>query len=65
MGSFVPRRFAVDMGLALAFGILGYIAGKTIYHAAAILIGVILRPLLEQFFLRAIHMASGDIMVLF
>ena len=65
VGSFVPREFAFDMGLALAFGILGYIARKTNYHVAAILIGVILGPLLEQFFLRAIRMANGDIMVLF
>ena len=65
MGSFVPREFAFDMGLTLAFGILGYVARKTNYHVAAILIGVILGPLLEQFFLRAIRMANGDIMVLF
>jgi putative tricarboxylic transport membrane protein len=53
------------MGLALAFGILGYIARRTDYHVAAILIGIILGPLLEGFFLRAIRMANGDITVLF
>ena len=65
VGSFVPRGFAFDMGLTLAFGILGYIARKTNYLVAAILIGVILGPLLEQIFLRAIRMANGDIMELF
>ena len=53
------------MYLALAFGVLGYIARKTGYHVAAILIGVILGPLLEQYFLRALRIAQGDIMVLF
>ena len=65
IGSFVPREYLFDMYLALAFGVLGYIARKTGYHVAAILIGVILGPLLEQYFLRALRIAQGDIMVLF
>ena len=65
VGSFVPRQYMFDMYLALAFGLLGYIARKTGYHVAAILIGVILGPLLEQYFLRAMKMAQGDISVLF
>ena len=47
------------------FGIIGYIARKTGYHVAAILIGVILGPLLEQYMLRALKMSDGDPMVLF
>ena len=53
------------MYLGLAFGVIGYIARKTGYHVAAILIGVILGPLLEQYFLRALKMSDGDILVLF
>ncbi len=65
VGSFVPREYAFDMFLALAFGALGYLARKTGYHVAAILIGVILGPLLEQYFIRALRMSQGDPMVLF
>ena len=65
VGSFVPREYMFDMYLALIFGIIGYIARKTGYHVAAILIGVILGPLLEQYFLRALKISEGDIMVLF
>ena len=65
VGSFVPRGYMFDMYLALAFGVIGYVARKTGYHVAAILIGVILGPLLEQYFLRALRMAEGDMMVLF
>jgi putative tricarboxylic transport membrane protein len=54
-----------DMYLALAFGVIGYVARKTGYHVAAILIGVILGPLLEKYFLIALQMSQGDIMVLF
>jgi putative tricarboxylic transport membrane protein len=54
-----------DMYLALAFGVIGYIARRTGYHVAAILIGVILGPLLETYFLRALKKSEGDITVLF
>ncbi|TDI59577.1 MAG: hypothetical protein E2O93_01050, partial [Alphaproteobacteria bacterium] len=65
VGAFVPREYMFDMYLALAFGVIGYVARKTGYHVAAILIGVILGPLLETYFLRALKMSQGDIMVLF
>ncbi|MBS0124191.1 tripartite tricarboxylate transporter permease [Thetidibacter halocola] len=65
VGAFVPREYMFDMYLALAFGVLGYIARRTGYHVAAILIGVILGPLLETYFLRALKKSEGDITVLF
>jgi putative tricarboxylic transport membrane protein len=65
VGSFVPREYMFDMYLAFAFGILGYIARKTGYHVAAILIGVILGPLLEGYMLVALQKADGDFMTLF
>lgn len=65
VGAFVSRDYMFDMYLALVFGVIGYIARKTGYHVAAILIGVILGPLLETYFLRALQMSQGDIMVLF
>jgi putative tricarboxylic transport membrane protein len=65
VGSFVPREYLFDMYLALVFGVIGYIARRTGYHVAAILIGVILGPLLEQYFLRALRIAEGNILVIF
>ncbi|MDA8584990.1 tripartite tricarboxylate transporter permease, partial [Rhodobacteraceae bacterium] len=65
VGGFVPREYMFDMYLALAFGVLGYIARRTGYHVAAILIGVILGPLLEKYFLWSLRKSDGDIMVLF
>ena len=65
VGSFVPREYLFDMYLAFGFGIIGYIARKTGYHVAAILIGVILGPLLEQYMLLALKMSDGDPLVLF
>ncbi|MBT8359716.1 MAG: tripartite tricarboxylate transporter permease [Deltaproteobacteria bacterium] len=65
VGSFVPRGYLFDMNLALVFGVIGYVARKTGYHVAAILIGVILGPLMEMYFLRAMKMSMGDITVIF
>ena len=53
------------MYLALGFGVIGYIARRTGYHVAAILIGVILGPLLERYFLLALKKSDGDVSVLF
>lgn len=65
VGSYVPRDYTFDMGLALVFGVIGYIARKTGYHTAAILIGVLLGPLMERYFLVALRLSQGDVMVLF
>jgi len=65
VGAFVSRENVFDMYLALVFGVIGYVARKTGYHVAAILIGVILGPLLETYFLRAMRMSQGDLSILF
>jgi len=65
VGAFVSRDYIFDMYLALVFGVIGYVARKTGYHVAAILIGVILGPLLETYFLRAMRMSQGDLSILF
>jgi putative tricarboxylic transport membrane protein len=65
VGAFAPRGFLFDMGLALAFGVLGYVARKTGYHVTAILIGIILGPLFEQYLMRALRISKGDPMILF
>ena len=65
VGAFVPRGFLFDMSVAVAFGIIGYVARKTGYHVAAILIGVILGPLIERSFLLAMRISNNDPMVMF
>lgn len=65
VGAFAPREYVFDMGLALAFGILGYVARKTGYHVTAILIGIILGPLFEVYLIRALRISQGDVRILF
>lgn len=63
VGAFAYRAYLFDMSVALVFGVIGYIARKTGFHVVAILIGVILGPLLEQNFLRALRLSDGNFSV--
>lgn len=65
IAAFSEREYLFDMGLALFFGIVGYIARKTQYEVTAILVGVIMGPLFEQYLLRSLRVGQGDLMVLF
>ncbi len=65
VGAFAPRSYLFDMGFAIVFGVIGYIARKTGYQVSAILIGVILGPYVEQYFLRSLRISQGDPMILF
>jgi putative tricarboxylic transport membrane protein len=65
VAAFVERQYLFDMGLALLFGVIGYIAHKTGYHVTAMLIGIILGPLFEQYLARALRISQGDLTVLF
>ena len=65
VGAFADREYLFDMALALAFGVIGYIAVKTNYHVTSILIGVLLGPIFERYLLRSLRIGQGDIMVLF
>lgn len=65
VGAFADREYLFDMGLAIGFGVLGYLAVKTNYHVTSILIGVLLGPIFERYLLRSLRIGQGDIMVLF
>lgn len=65
VAAFSEREYLFDMGLALFFGVLGYVARKTRYEITALLIGVLMGPLLETYLLRALRIGQGDPLILF
>jgi len=65
VAAFGERQYLFDMALALVFGVIGYLAHKTNYHVTAILIGIILGPLFEQYLVRSLRISQGDFMILF
>src|SRR4051812_1219559 len=65
VAAFGERQYLFDMALALVFGVIGYIAHKTNYHVTAMLIGILLGPLFEQYLVRALRLSEGDLLILF
>jgi putative tricarboxylic transport membrane protein len=65
VAAFGERQYVFDMALALVFGVIGYVAHKTSYHVTALLIGVILGPLFEEYLVRALRLSEGDVTILF
>lgn len=65
ISAFSERQYVFDMGLALIFGVIGYIARKTNYEVTAILVGVLLGPLFETYLLRSLRIGQGDPSILF
>ena len=65
VAAFSERQYVFDMGVAIVFGIIGYIAHKTEYHVAAILIGVVLGPIFEKYLVRALRISEGDPRIFF
>ena len=65
VAAFSERQYVFDMGVAIVFGIIGYIAQKTDYHVAAILIGVVLGPMFEKYLVHSLRLSEGDPRILF
>ena len=61
----VTHALVFVLGFTLVFAVLGYIAVKTNYHVIAILIGILLGPLFEQYLLRSLRLGQGDLTILF
>ena len=65
VGSFAPRALLFDMGLAVVLGVVGYVARRTGYPVASMVVGFILGPLFERYLTRALRISGGDVGVLF
>ena len=65
IAAFSEREYIFDMGLALFFGLIGYLARKGKFEISAMLIGVIMGPLFETYFLRSMRIGQGDLTILF
>lgn len=68
MGIVVYGVFSVnytffDLGMAMAFGVLGYLFRKFSYPSVPVLLGLVLGPILEQNVRRSLIMSDGDISV--
>lgn len=65
IGGFIDRGLLADVGVVLIFGLVGYILHHFNYPVACIILGMILGPLAERNFYRAILISQGDFMAFF
>ena len=63
VGVYSHRTSVVDVGLTLAFGVLGYLMRNYRFEPAPLLLGFVLGPLLEDNFRRALLVHRGDFTV--
>lgn len=63
VGSFAIRNSVFDIGVALVFGLLGYILTLLDYPTVPVLLGLILGPIAESNFRRAMLISRGDIRI--
>ena len=60
VGSYAIRNSVFDIGVALGFGVLGFVLNRIEYPTVPILLGLILGPIAESNFRRALLISRGD-----
>jgi putative tricarboxylic transport membrane protein len=65
IGSFAANGYTFDIGVALIFGVLGYLMKRYDYPPVAALLGVILGPIFEANFFRALKLGLGSPAIFF
>ena len=65
LGTIGANPSTFELGMLLAFGLLGYGLRRFHYPIAPVVVGLILGPLAEQQLLRAVAISQGDPSVLF
>lgn len=65
IGIYMLNNSMFDVGLMILFGVIGYFFRKFNFPLAAMVLGVILGPMLEENFRQSLMMSSGDFSVFF
>jgi len=65
IGGNVDRNVFADVFIVLLFGILGYVLHKGDFPIACLILGMILGPLVEENFYRALIISQNDFTIFF
>jgi putative tricarboxylic transport membrane protein len=65
IGSFAANGYTFDIAVALCFGVLGYLMKRCNYPPVATLLGIILGPIFEGSFFRALKLGLGSPAIFF
>jgi putative tricarboxylic transport membrane protein len=61
IGSFSVNNNMIDVYVMLAMGVVGYFFRKLGFGLAALLVGLVIGPLIEKYFLQSMLVSHGDI----
>jgi putative tricarboxylic transport membrane protein len=65
IGSFSVANNIIDVRLMVAIGIVGYVLRKLNFSLASLLVGLVLGPLIEKYFMQSMFISRGDPAYLF
>lgn len=64
-GTFAVRNSMFDVGVMLLFGVIGYLLENAKFPLAPIVLGLVLGPIAEEQFRRAMQMSGNDLTIFF
>ena len=62
IGSFSLNSNMIDVRIMLVMGLVGYLMRKLDFSLPSLLVGMVLGPLIEKYFLQGMYQARGDLM---
>lgn len=65
IGAYTVRNSLFDVGVAIGFGVIGYVLHKYEWPTMPLLLCFILGPLMEQSFMQTMAMSGGKALILF
>ena len=65
IGAYSTRGEVFDLGVMVAFGVLGYLLQRKKYPLSAVVLGLVLGPMAEQYFIQSLVMSNWDYTIFF
>jgi len=63
IGAYSYRSEIFDLGVMVAFGLLGFLLQKRRYPLSAVVLGLVLGPMAEQYFIQSLQMSNWNFMI--
>ncbi|MEO1089874.1 MAG: hypothetical protein AAFX81_04525 [Pseudomonadota bacterium] len=63
LGAYAGRGELFDVGVMLVMGVLGYMLATLRYPLSAVVLGLVLGPLAERYFVQTVEMVNWDLSV--